>query len=227
MNETRLHPSRSDSVYVLLKKLAHVVTTYAEHIKGEKQDPGISLSVLDYGAGDAPYKPLFGDEQYIKADIAENPQADVIIDEDTGRMNVDAETIDCVLSTQVLEHVASPESYLAEAYRVLKKGGHIIVTTHGTWFYHPCPQDYWRWTLSGLTRLLENQGFRVVQCEPLVGRVGIGLQYLQDAWTLRMPELFKRPICFVFQSLIMFSEKLARHPKGQDGLCICVLGIKT
>ena len=36
------------------------------------------------------------------------------------------ETVDCVLSTQVLEHVEDPKLYLAEAYRVLLAEGSLV-----------------------------------------------------------------------------------------------------
>ena len=68
---------------------------------------------------------------------------------------------DCVLSTQVLEHVLSPTAYLAEAYRVLRPGGHLLLSTHGLFEDHFCPYDYWRWTVYGLRKLVEETGFKI------------------------------------------------------------------
>jgi SAM-dependent methyltransferase len=76
---------------------------------------------------------------------------------------------DVVLCTQVLEHVADPDRAVSEMARVLKPGGACLLTTHGTWFYHPDPQDYWRWTPQGLERLFRRAGFGDVRISPVGG----------------------------------------------------------
>ena len=48
-------------------------------------------------------------------------------------------------------------------------GGRCLLTTHGTWFYHPDPEDYWRWTPAGLARVFEQAGFASVKLEPVGG----------------------------------------------------------
>ena len=76
---------------------------------------------------------------------------------------------DVVLCTQVLEHVAGPERAVSEMARVLRPGGTCLLTTHGTWFYHPDPQDYWRWTPAGLERIFTQAGFSDVKVSPVGG----------------------------------------------------------
>jgi SAM-dependent methyltransferase len=71
------------------------------------------------------------------------------------------ESYDMVLSTQVLEHVSSPQAYLREAFRVLKPGGVLLLSTHGVYPDHGCPFDYWRWTADGLTLELERSNYVV------------------------------------------------------------------
>jgi SAM-dependent methyltransferase len=66
-----------------------------------------------------------------------------------------------VLSTQQLEHVSDPASVLAEAHRVLRSSGRLLLSTHGVWVHHPDPLDLWRWTEEGLCTLIERAGFRV------------------------------------------------------------------
>jgi SAM-dependent methyltransferase len=68
---------------------------------------------------------------------------------------------DCVLSSQVLEHVLSPALYLAECHRVLKLGGSLVLSTHGLFEDHACPHDFWRWTAYGLRKLVEEASFKV------------------------------------------------------------------
>ncbi|MGH7090909.1 MAG: class I SAM-dependent methyltransferase, partial [Stellaceae bacterium] len=77
------------------------------------------------------------------------------------RLPVGAAEYDCVLSSQVLEHVPAPPSYLEEAHRVLRPGGTLLLSTHGLFEDHACPADYWRWTAYGLKKLVESAGFGV------------------------------------------------------------------
>jgi SAM-dependent methyltransferase len=122
--------------------------------------PANITRILDYGCGGSPYRPLFGACTYHRADLA----GDLAVDFEYGpdsRLPAELADYDCVLSTQVLEHVLSPTTYLSEAYRVLKPGGHLLLSTHGLFEDHACPYDYWRWTVYGLRKLVADTGFKV------------------------------------------------------------------
>src|SRR5262249_23667852 len=47
--------------------------------------------------------------------------------------------------------------------------GVMLLSTHGTWLYHPHPEDHRRWTREGLIGDLAVGGFEVVDCIPVVG----------------------------------------------------------
>jgi 2-polyprenyl-3-methyl-5-hydroxy-6-metoxy-1,4-benzoquinol methylase len=112
--------------------------------------------ILDIGCGDKPYKPLFDGfaQDYIGVDTREEPQVDIVAPADA--IPVESEKYDCVICTQMLEHVPDPAAVVAEIYRVLAPGGMALVSTHGVIRYHPNPEDYWRWTHAGLQRLFED-----------------------------------------------------------------------
>jgi len=74
-----------------------------------------------------------------------------------------------VLSVQVLEHVRDLDGYLGEAARLLGPDGRLILSTHGTWLYHPHPEDHRRWTRTGLITDLEARGFVVEELLPIAG----------------------------------------------------------
>ncbi|WP_243715077.1 class I SAM-dependent methyltransferase [Micromonospora sp. KC207] len=116
---------------------------------------------LDYGAGTSPYRGLFRSAELQTADIpgGESLPADHALDRD-GRCPVPDGTFDGVLSTQVLEHVSDADAYLREAYRLLRPGGRLVLSTHGVWEEHG-GQDLWRWTADGLARQAEWAGFTV------------------------------------------------------------------
>jgi len=66
-----------------------------------------------------------------------------------------------VLCTQVLEHVNDPERVLREINRVLIDDGVLLISTHGIWIEEHEYPDLWRWTLSGLIKLLQASGYKV------------------------------------------------------------------
>jgi len=71
---------------------------------------------------------------------------------------IDDDSFDIVLCTQVLEHVDDPAAAVREMHRVTKPGGRVLASTHGVMVFHPNPNDYWRWTHTGLRRLFELNG---------------------------------------------------------------------
>lgn len=64
-----------------------------------------------------------------------------------------------ILCSEVLEHVKRPWVALPELYRVVQPGGIIIITTLFCFHIHGYPDDYYRYTDSGLKTLLSDAGF--------------------------------------------------------------------
>ncbi len=128
--------------------------------------------VIDFGSRESPYKAFFLRQahQFLMADlISGNDQhgIDIKIDKE-GYLHHPSHSVDVVLSLQVLEHVSNVDLYLEEARRVLKPGGMLWLSTHGMWPYHPTPEDYSRWTLSGLSRVVGAK-FQVVETSVMMG----------------------------------------------------------
>ena len=166
--------------------------------------------VLDYGCADIPYRDFFGaDVEYLAADLPGNPQATVTIAAD-GTVPVADSSVDAVLSTQVLEHVDDPSTYLAECFRVLRPGGRMLLSTHGLMVYHPDPDDYWRWTTAGLQRIVREAGFDVVRFEGIMGLAATGLQLIQDSYYWRLPQRLRPLLALVLQSLAKLAERFER-----------------
>ena len=72
---------------------------------------------------------------------------------------VDNASVDVILCTETLEHVPDPSVFLAEAARCLRPGGWLLLTVPFAARWHYIPHDYWRFTPSGLQRLLAAAGF--------------------------------------------------------------------
>lgn len=134
-------------------------------------DPVLKLQgarTLDFGCGTRPYEPWFAAAgvHYRGADI--DAAHEVRIRND-GTLDCGDAEYDLVASFQVLEHVWDLATYLGEAHRVLRKGGRLLLSTHGTWLYHPHPHDFRRWTAEGLLREIESRGFKLEVMFPVVG----------------------------------------------------------
>jgi SAM-dependent methyltransferase len=164
--------------------------------------------VLDFGCADRPYRHLFAPTtEFVGADLPGNPDAELVIGSD-GTIETPPEAFDAVLSTQVLEHVADPDVYLAESHRVLRSGGRILLSTHGFMVYHPDPVDYWRWTSAGLRRAVESAGFEVERFEGIMGLSASGLQLVQDAVYWKFPRPLRPVLALVVQSLVRLADRL-------------------
>jgi len=72
-----------------------------------------------------------------------------------------AASVDTVLSLEVLEYVPRPYAALSEIHRVLRPGGHLLVSVP---FVHRMdgPLDRWRFSERGLREALSAAGFEVV-----------------------------------------------------------------
>jgi SAM-dependent methyltransferase len=146
----RIEPRHGDELYLHLADLRKALDMLV---------PYGAARVLDYGCGGSPYRSLFSGE-YDRADIAENPDRNITLSEDS-LLPAEINPYDLILSTQVLEHVRNPALYLSECHRALRPGGELVITTHGLFEDHPCPHDFWRWTVEGLSVALEDAGFLV------------------------------------------------------------------
>ena len=164
--------------------------------------------MLDFGCGKCPYKAIFEPhlEKYVGADIVANEYVQLLIDPETGRVETEAGQFDALLSTQVLEHVIDPPSYLKEAHRLLKDDGIMVLSTHGYWIYHPDPTDYWRWTRDGLEKIIQKEGFEIVETLGIFNRFATGLQIFQDGWIHKLPVGLKQIWCGFFAVLQMLFD---------------------
>jgi SAM-dependent methyltransferase len=177
----RLNPPfwRHDA-YVLRSLAAAVRDSLADVLPTGVAQP----RVIDFGAGDSPYRPLFESRgaSYIACDIGEPRDARVVPIEVGKALPFADASAHVVVSFQVLEHVWDLDWYLGEARRLLAPGGKLLLSTHGTWLYHPHPTDFRRWTRPGLLAELESRGFSVINTRALVGPLAWTTQFRAFGW---------------------------------------------
>jgi SAM-dependent methyltransferase len=143
----RLYPSIFAANYLVLSnRRVHMQQFFAKRESVGK--------VLDVGAQYCPYFPLFKDkcESYTSLDIVDTPIVDIVSNAEA--MDVEDNSFDLVLCTQVLEHVQNPARVVNECYRVLKPGGTLIATVPCIFPQHGYPADNWRFMPDGFRYLL-------------------------------------------------------------------------
>ena len=219
----RLYPKKSSRVYWVLTELRK---GYMRLANLGSEHPRATL--VDYGCGNMPYRPLFEESgfKYLGYDFEGNDLAEGLI-EKTGKLPIADESVDYILSSQVLEHVTDPVVYLGEAKRVLRKGGKLLLSTHGVWRYHPDPTDYWRWTGDGLRKVIEGNGFSVTNFEGVIGPAATGIQLFQDAWAENVPRIFKTAFIRICQFAMGYVDRRCHDlTKSKDACVFLVQAIK-
>lgn len=164
--ERRTAPRVWQYDYPVLVSLAHAMKALV------RQLPVVNAgTALDLGSSVSPYRKLIEAAGYtmLTLDLTLEHGADVLGSaEHTG---LGEEAFDLVLCTQVLEHCDDPWKAMAEIRRVLRPGGHAIVTVPHVWFYHPQPHDNWRFTQEGIVRLAMAARLEVVELRAQGGTV--------------------------------------------------------
>jgi SAM-dependent methyltransferase len=152
--DLRLDPSRTLPTYAVRAPLARWLRDEAERAHAELG----AYRLLDVGCGEKPYAQIFAPyvTEHVGVDPVENPHAE--LRGPVEALPVEDASYDVVLCSQVLEHVEDPAQAARELARALRPGGRLLLTTHGTYYYHPLPADYWRWTHAGLEKVVRDNG---------------------------------------------------------------------
>jgi len=162
-------------------------------VRGVAREIPAGKRVLDAGAGESRFKPLFAHAEYIGMDFAQGDRSwnysglDVI-----GRVEqlpFEDSSFDHVLSIVVLEHTPQPWRVIAEFQRVLRRGGMVHIVVPHMWEEHQRPHDFFRFTSGGIRYLLESSGIRIRRIHPVggffwqLGRRLMGvLSFTQQGW---------------------------------------------
>lgn len=213
----RLYPPRSSRLYWVLTCLRRQMEAFANsHLQNLE-----SAQLADFGCGNMPYRPLLSKyvNEYRGYDLAGNSLADEFLTEDF-LFPLPEESVDVVLSTQVLEHVVDPNAYLREAHRVLRPGAILAISTHGHWKYHPDPTDFWRWTCDGLTKTLEEAGFEIIEMSGALGLTATAMQLLQDGTSTWIPRRLKRVYYLFTQQLVRAFDLATSDASRNKDACV-------
>jgi SAM-dependent methyltransferase len=189
----------------------------------------VTGNVLDVGAGEFNrYEKHFKPTKYTKMDVHEGPNVDVV--GSIEKIPFPDGHFDSVVCTQVFEHLPHPVESAREVSRVLKKGGHLVMTVPQMNELHEEPHDYFRYTNFGLTTLFKEAGFEIVSIEAR-GGFYTTLAQMITRYSIDKCKLYKRgiigrivgKILHVFSKAMMWFDTLdtsAANRKHTIGWCV-------
>ena len=220
LGSNHLNPSRFNDRYFILNSLSNTINS----IVRTYLPINTKMVIVDFGCGSMPYRPIFEPyvREYIGVDLSSNPDAGLYTSMDS-KTELPNELADVVLSTQVLEHVNSPAGYLKECYRILKPKGILILSTHGYWPFHPNPSDLWRWTSSGLSKMIKESGFYITEVKGLMGLAPTALQLFQDAARSKVPRFIKPLFVLLIQTFISILDRSCSQSERDQDACVLMV----
>ena len=133
-------------------------------------------------------------------------------------------SFDTVWCDAVLEHVRCPKKVVVEMYRVLKKGGHVFVVTPFIHKYHEHPNDFYRWTSSGLEELFESEGIKKEAVGVYRGPTSALFSFLSEYFTLfvenkSLKKVVKVVIFMMLFPLRGFDKVLKKNKRSHELAC--------
>lgn len=159
-----------------------------------KNLPSLHGTLLDAGCGQMPYRSYVLNHsavtKYVGLDIETainySDQVKPDVTWDGHNMPFEDNSFDCVIATEVLEHVPDTYNYLKEIYRILKPTGTLFFTTPFLWPLHEIPHDEYRFTPFAMKRLLGEANFVGIDMEAL-GGWNASLAQMLGLWLRRSP----------------------------------------
>lgn len=122
--------------------------------------------LLDFGCGTKPYRALFQVAEYTGTDIEvsghDHANEDIDVYYDGRTLPFANASFDSIFSSEVFEHIFNLPEILDELCRVLKPGGHMLVTVPFVWDEHEIPYDFARYTSFGLRHIFREKGLELV-----------------------------------------------------------------
>ena len=141
----------------------------------KQAEPGRGQIWLDVGCGERPYRALFSATHYVGLDVQASGRPSAMkwadVTYDGKRLPVKRGSVDGVICTQVLEHVAQPECFVSELARVLRESGWLVLSAPLFWQEHEVPYDFFRLTSYGMKALLQRSGLDVIEVRKSSGAI--------------------------------------------------------
>jgi SAM-dependent methyltransferase len=210
-------------VYVIRSGLFKYINKFAPQING---------SILDFGCGSKPYENLFiNSDEYIGCDIEDSGHShhDSNIDYffDGKTLPFDDDRFDSVVSFEVFEHVFNLHEILKEINRVTKTSGTLLISFPFAYGEHEVPYDYARYTSFGMSHILKEHGFEVIEYKKTTTHFLTIYQLFVSYLVQNIAPNNK--FYYIFQIMIIFPLNIIAYalnlilPKNYDLYCSSVI----
>jgi SAM-dependent methyltransferase len=148
-------------------------------------------TVLDVGCGQVPYLALYEPkaERVLCTDWPNSLHGNRFIDFESDlnrRIETDDASADTILATDVIEHLSRPDVFFAEAARVLRPGGHLVVNSPFLYPIHEAPYDFHRYTPYAYEAMAAAAGLEIVRIGS-VGGAGLVMADILAKAVVRIP----------------------------------------
>lgn len=121
----------------------------------------IAEPIYEFGAFQVPgqehiadLRSFFHRKKYVGADMREGTGVDVILN--LHDIDLPSASVGCALILDTFEHVEYVRKAAQEAYRILKPGGVLVISSVMNFPIHDHPYDYWRFTPEAFKSLLQS-----------------------------------------------------------------------
>jgi len=137
---------------------------------------------------------------------------------------------DFIVCDSVLEHLREPEKAIHEMVRTLRSGGYLYLTVPFVYPFHASPNDFTRWTVSGLRNLFLNEeivkiGMRGGPAGALQGVLAHMMAMLLSFSFDPLYHLFSHFFLLIFSPIKLLDLIFSLSPQAPDiaaHLCILV-----
>lgn len=140
----------------------------------KKHSGKLKGKLLDFGCGEKAYEHMFNVDTYLGIDLEENEghslskdKVDVFYNGD--KLPFEKDSFDSVYASEVFEHVLNLEEILNDLNRVHKPGGLLLITMPFVWREHEMPNDFGRYTSSGIKHILGKCNYNIIAHEKAPG----------------------------------------------------------
>jgi SAM-dependent methyltransferase len=183
----------------------------SHHIKG---------IVLDLGCGEKPFKKEIKrlSKSYFGIDwpSSMHKKSEIDIYSNISKaLPFKSNSVNTIVSFQVMEHLPEPLVFLKECRRILCNNGKIILTTPFMWGVHEEPHDYYRYTQYGLKYLLDQNGFRNICVTPNAGfwaMAGLRLNYHLKRYKMKLTRPLMTFLFGIIQNVALHFDRIDFNP---------------
>lgn len=113
--------------------------------------PVLEIGSKEYQQHPTSFRNAYPD--YTGADLEPGSGVDVVADLSKSLGGLEEGKYALVIACSVLEHVRNPWAMAENMQRLAKAGGAIYVSVPWVWRYHDYPDDFWRFSWSGIKEL--------------------------------------------------------------------------